>query len=149
MNEVSMSASDPTPSTPRELTIAQDECAYIIVKASAFGAEVESSGLEDGSNATDDREVGILEPAANPTRAELVAAITDLPEEGLFELVALVLIGRGDFDAAEFVEALGAARDIADRNLVTYLVETPLLGDLLDQGLEEVGYSPLGDGTDA
>lgn len=134
---------------PPRLTTAQDQFAYIIVKARAFDAEVETSDLEDGSNAADDREVGVLEPIGNPARAELAAAIGDLTEDAILELVALVLIGRGDFDAADFADALSSAGDIADRDLVTYLIETPLLGDLLDQGLEELGYSPLGGDTDA
>lgn len=122
-----------------------DQFGAIIVKARAFDAEVDDGEMEDGSNATDDGEIGALEPVNNPVRAELTAMIGDLNDDALIELVALTLIGRGDFTATEFAEAKEAAGEITDQDLVKWLVETPILGDLIDQGLAELGYTAFGE----
>jgi hypothetical protein len=114
---------------------------YIIVKARGFDAEVAPGGLEDGSNAADDNEVAILEDSPdNPTERELVAALRSLDRDALAELLALVRVGRGDYDRASWGEALAEAQaDVDEQGVVRYLVGTPLLGDLIENGLAEVG----------
>lgn len=72
----------------------------------------------------------------DPTYDELVGAIDGLNEEEKLDLVALVWIGRGDYAAADEWEAARAeAADVRDKNFVEYLVGTPQLGDLLEEGL--------------
>jgi hypothetical protein len=103
-------------------------------------------GHEDGSDAADDREVGILEDTPdNPTRAELLSAIEDLNDDEITEVLALVWVGRGDYGAREWRTALAAAREARDGRAAQYLLETPNFGDLLEQGLAELGYSILDD----
>lgn len=119
-----------------------EKLAYIIVKARGYDAQVLPEGLEEGSNAADDREVGILEGTAdNPTRAELQAALEDLNDDEIAEVKALAWIGRGDYTADEWDEALEAARSVLDERAVSYLIETPNLGDLIEEGLAEFGLS--------
>jgi hypothetical protein len=118
--------------------------AYIIVKARGFDAEVAPEGLEEGSNPSDDLDVAILEDTpGNPTQAELLAILGDLDDEQVTELLALVWVGRGDYSRSEWGQALSAAQEAHDARAVRYLVETPMLGDLLEQGLAELGISIL------
>lgn len=137
-------ASQKPASHPRrpKLANATSQLAFVIVKARAFDAEVPASGDEDGSDMADDRAVGALESGPdNPTEEELAAALRDLNVDQLEEVVALVLVGRGDFTAEEWSQALAQARDVAARRGVTYLLETPLLGDLIEDGLDALGYN--------
>ncbi len=124
------------------LATSRSHLAFVIVKARAFDAEVPASGTEDGSDMVDDRAVAILESTPdNPNEEELSAALRDLNVDQLNEVVALVLVGRGDFSADEWPQALTEAGAVAERRGVTYLIETPLLGDLIEDGLDALGYN--------
>lgn len=72
---------------------------------------------------------------------ELRAFLERLTEEEQTDLVALMWIGRGSFDADEFQEARETA--IAEATVPTpdYLMGTPHLSDHLEAGLEELGLS--------
>ena len=125
------------------LAIPLETLAFIITKAREYDAEVPpSADDEEASNAADDGERAILEDRAdNPTVQELTGAIASLNEPQRIELLALVWLGRGDFDAKEWREALHQAAQAHDRNETRYLLGTPLLGDYLEEGLSQLGYS--------
>jgi hypothetical protein len=130
------------------LSIPTDQLAFLVVKARAYDAEVPPDGHEDGSNAADDRSVAALESADNPTGAELASAIDELDEDQTAELVALVFVGRGDFDAEEWEEALAEGRAQAQElggRVAAWMLDTPNLGDLIDEGLAELGIALTGD----
>lgn len=128
------------------LSTSLETLAYIVVKAREYDAQVEPEGLEEGSNPADDIEIGILEDTPdNPTRAELRAALEALNEDQITEVLALTWLGRGDYGAREWDQALAAAREARDEHVIDYLLETPNLGDLIEQGLAELGYSILGE----
>src|SRR5690349_15306986 len=94
------------------LTTPLHKLAYVVIRAREFDAQVEPEGLEVGSNSADDQEIEILESSAgNPTQAELQAALNDLNEDELTEVLALVWLGRGDYDSREWNEAQQAARE--------------------------------------
>ena len=119
-----------------------EKLAYLVVKAREYDAEVPPEGMEEGSNAGDDKEVGILEDTAdNPTEDELKAAIEALNDDEAVELLALVWLGRGDFAAGEWKQAVAAAREAHDEHLAAYLLETPNLGDLIEEGLAALDLS--------
>ncbi|UCH53870.1 MAG: DUF3775 domain-containing protein, partial [Pseudomonadota bacterium] len=75
------------------------------------------------------------------TFAELTAEINDLEPDQQVTLVALMWLGRGDFDAEEWEDALAQARDQWKPNTAEYLLTTPLVADYLDEGLAQLGYS--------
>lgn len=119
-----------------------ERLAFIVAKAREFAAETAPLGTENGSNPSDDRDVAILEDTAdNPTEEELADAIDILNEDQKAELLALMLVGRGDFEAADWRSAQAQARDALGPATTTELVATPLLADYLEEGLAARGYS--------
>jgi hypothetical protein len=115
---------------------------YIITKAREFDGEVEPSGLGDGSNPADDGEYSVLETQPGDiTEQELRGALAGLSEDEQTELVALVWLGRGDYDRSGWKRALTDARAARTRHTVDYLMGTPLLGDYLEEGLAALGLS--------
>lgn len=125
-----------------DLNASLDRFCYIVVKAREYSAMVPSPAGDEASNPSDDRMLEVLEDTSgNPTVQELVAAINSLNEEAQLELLALAWTGRGDYAAEQWEEALAQARDVRDRHLVRYLLGMPLLGDVLEEGLSQLGYS--------
>ncbi|WP_439110161.1 DUF3775 domain-containing protein [Lentibacter sp.] len=72
---------------------------------------------------------------------ELAGFFETLREEELVDLVALMWIGRGSFEAEELAEARATA--VAEATVPTpdYLLGTPHLSDHLENGLEALGLS--------
>ena len=123
-------------------SIPLDTLAYIITKAREYDAEVPPVDEDSGSNPADDAARDVLEDGPeNPTYQELVAAIDSLNDPQRIELLALMWLGRGDYDAKTWRAALIEASRVHDRNETRYLVGTPLLGDYLEEGLSQLGYS--------
>ncbi|ADZ69673.1 DUF3775 domain-containing protein [Polymorphum gilvum] len=67
---------------------------------------------------------------------ELRELIDDLNVDEAAELVAIVWIGRGDFDASDFEQAVEEARERAVTATSKYLLGMPMLADYLESGLE-------------
>jgi Protein of unknown function (DUF3775) len=125
------------------LTIPLEKLAYIVQKAREYDAEVPSeSDAEEGSDEADDDERQILlDTPDNPTAEELRDALDGLNIDEREELLALLWLGRGDYDARSWGEALRQARDTASSTETDYLLGTPLLGDYLEEGVEALGLS--------
>lgn len=124
------------------LTIPLGKLAYIIEKAREFDEEVPANVGDDGSNPADDDEAGILfDTPDNPTETELRAVIFGLNIDEQEELLALIWIGRGDFDAAQWQEAIELARETRTTAEADYLIGTPLLADYLEEGVAALGLS--------
>ena len=115
---------------------------YIVEKAREFDAETAPVDSDPGSNPNDDRDVAILEGTPdNPTEQELLAALDALDDDQRIEILALMWLGRGDFDRSEWPDALSQAQEIHNAGETGYLVGTPLLADYLEEGLAALGYS--------
>lgn len=124
------------------LTLPLEKIAFIITKAREFDAETAPVDVESGSNPADDGERDILEEdPGNPTEQELEDAIAALSELERTELLALMWLGRGDYSKDEWREALLQASELHDEKEPAYLIGTPLLGDYLEEGLSQLGYS--------
>jgi len=125
-----------------------EKVCFVIVKAREL--ECEDEGMEaDASNATDDRFTSIMtEEAYQTVRAEIKAAIDAMDEDEQCELVALVWVGRGDFSADEWGEAVKEARERRKGPTADYLLGIPLLASYLEDGLEEFGESCEGYAAD-
>lgn len=123
-----------------ELTISVERVFYVIVKAREFDEEVDPTDPDSGSNPTDDRDVDVLESSAdNPTLQELEGALTSLNIDEQLDLLALTWLGRGDFPT--FEQARREAEGLRNKHIPSYLIGTPTLGDFLEEGLAQLGFS--------
>lgn len=124
------------------LTLSSDKICYILIKAREFDVKVEPLEETPGSNPSDDRDIEILEDFKDdPTAEELLAAIESLNIDEQLDLIALVLIGRGDYTAEEWEEARSEAQVMRTDNIAGYLMGTPNLGDLLEEGMSAFNLS--------
>jgi hypothetical protein len=124
------------------LTISPDKLAYIIEKAREFDVEVEPETEDEASDAIDDRAgmVGALRATGdNPAEQELAEALGALNEDERADVLALMWLGRGDFDASEWRDGLEQAHQAGDERDARYLMGTPLLADYLEQGQALLG----------
>lgn len=130
------------PEPPADFAIDRETLAYIVLKAKAFDGLVASDDPSDASDAADDRFVDALEDESdNPVQRELDVAIRQLSEEAKATLVALAWLGRGDYEASEWSEALATARERGGGSTARYLAGMPLLGDYLEDGADELGVN--------
>ena len=122
------------------LTVSTETVFFIIVKAREFDERVAPADPDSGSNPADDREVDVLEEEAEDTvEEELGAALAALNSDEQLDLIALMWLGRGDF--ASFAQAREEAEGMRDKHIASYLMGTPKLGDFLEEGLAQLGYS--------
>jgi hypothetical protein len=128
-----------------DLSIEPETAFYIVVKAREWDEKTSPSdddGEDTGSNPTDDEDVEILEDrAGDPTYDELMAALTSLNDDQKLDLITLMWIGRGDYDIGEWDSARQNAADMGEKHIPSYLIQTPLLGDYLEDGLNQAGYA--------
>ncbi len=124
------------------LTIALEKVCFLIIKAREFDAKMEPEVPEPGDNPTDDADREVLfDYPDDPTVEEIRGFIESLNEDEIVEVLALVWIGEGDYDVEEWEAALADARDNPDERHPDALLSIPLLGDYLEEGLAELGYS--------
>ncbi|MGF1640463.1 MAG: DUF3775 domain-containing protein [Rhodospirillales bacterium] len=124
------------------LTIALDKLCYLIVKAREFDAKMEPEVPDPGDNPVDDADRQILfDYPDDPTVEEIRACLEGLNEDESAEVLALVWLGRGDYDAEEWPVIVSTALEDADRRRPEALLGIPLLADFLEEGLSLLGYS--------
>jgi hypothetical protein len=127
---------------PVELNISIEKLYFIIVNARGFDAKVLPVEPDPGSNPTEDDNRSIIEEHPGDAGAEvLLAAINQLGDEETVDLIALAWVGRGDYDRSTFEEARQLATERHKARSGRYLLGMPLLGDLLEEGLSELGWS--------
>ena len=118
-----------------------DKVCFIIVKAREFDAET-AAPIGDSSDASDDKFVGILtDQSESAAKAEAEGLIAALNVDEQNELIALMLVGRGDFGAEEWTDALAEAQDRPQTSAAAYLLGIPTVGDFLEEGLSTFGFS--------
>lgn len=120
-----------------ELSVPLDTVCYIIQKAHDLQGKTATSHFDDESGDPDDAMLSVLEEGSfDPVAQELESVISDLPEDGQIDLVALMWLGRDEEDWAE-LRALAEQEHTS--GTVAYLLGTPLLADHLRSGLEALG----------
>ncbi|RRH95299.1 DUF3775 domain-containing protein [Mesorhizobium tamadayense] len=131
-----------------ELSIDPDTVRLFILKAKALSAAVNEDyddGTEhevefDGDGHDNHHHDGLAEEASEDlTEEEFRELINDLNVDEAAELVALAWVGRGDYEASEWVDAVAAARERANKRTAKYLLGLPQLADWLEEGLEAIG----------
>ena len=78
-----------------------------------------------------------------PGPAEFNAIVRDLEPDQQQQVVALMWLGRGDFDAEEWDEAVMLAEERWSANTAGYLLSHPMLADELEAGLESLGLAEI------
>ncbi|MBK1726833.1 DUF3775 domain-containing protein [Halorhodospira neutriphila] len=115
---------------------------FIIQKCREFQAkeEVVIPGGVDGSD--EDWVAQVLADHADDwTVQEVRSAFDDLEPASQAQIVTLMWIGRGDFDASEWAEAEAEARAAWRPRTADYILATPLAADYLEYGLEALGLA--------
>lgn len=74
------------------------------------------------------------------TFLELKAEIENLEPDQQNTLVALMWLGRGDYDVSEWKSALKDAHNRKTCPTADYLISTPMVSDYLEEGLDLLGY---------
>jgi hypothetical protein len=77
----------------------------------------------------------------DPSYQELERLIGTLSTDEIYELIALVWLGRGDGTADDWDDLVDQALDRRADRTASYLLEMPLLAEYLTDGLEEFGFS--------
>lgn len=124
------------------LDLNPDIVCHIINLAHEFHAKEEVVLPEEPFSPSDDWALQVLaDHADDRTYAQIRTAIADLEPDQQASLVALMWIGRGDYDVSEWSNALEEAiRESTDRT-AEYLLATPLVADYLADALDQMGYS--------
>lgn len=129
-----------------ELAISADKVAFIIEKAREFDVKESGSDPDSGSNPSDDDEIDVLEDtSSDPVAAELAGFIGAMNEDEQLDLVTLMWLGRGDGTVDEWDDLRARAAEARAeykaprREAVQYLLGEPMLGDLLADGMDELG----------
>ena len=139
----------PTPTnrvTPADesdkLTISPEKVCFVIIKAREFDAKEEVSEPNPGSNPSDDNNVEVLEDYNDdPVVEELTSFINSLSVDEQVDLVTLMWLGREDYTAVDWLTVREEAARAHNERTAAYLLGTPMLGDLLEEGLSMLGYS--------
>lgn len=113
-----------------------DKVCWVVMKARAFDATEPAAVEDEGGNEIDDEfREELEEQPDDPTQEELVAFIEGMNEDEQAELVALTWLGRGDYSADEWDDAVAAARERHSGPTSEYLLGIPVLPDYLEEGL--------------
>jgi hypothetical protein len=73
---------------------------------------------------------------------ELEGLIRGLNVDAKHDLLALIWVGRGDFDASDWSAARRAAREAEPIDLAEYLEQQDAGSDYITEALEAMGYPP-------
>jgi hypothetical protein len=127
---------------PRALDVNPDTVCFLIEKAHEFHTK-DAVVIEDEPQGLDDAWAGqvLADHGDDPTYHELRATINDLEPDQQVQLVALMWLGRGDFDDTEWAQARAEAGDAWNNRTAEYLIATPMLADYLEEGLSLLGFS--------
>jgi len=101
----------------------------------SMDAELEPESLSD-----DQAFERLTEYHGDASYSELRNLIEDLEPDQQRTLVALMWLGRGDYDLDEWQESLAYAAEADSVSTADYLIATPLLADYLEEGLSQQGY---------
>ena len=124
-----------------ELTINSEYMRRLIQKLRAVMAPEDEVMPDAGGKPSDDPISATMQETPGDLRLEeLREEIDSLDADHKHELVALTWLGRGDFQAAEWQDALTLAEQRHEGPTSSYLLSHPLVADHLANGLEELGY---------
>lgn len=121
-----------------ELNINPEKVCEIVEMGRELAGLAISTAGDDTTTGDDSPLETLVEPSEgkDPRRRELVAYLGALDAEEQVNLLALILLGRGDFSLDEWEDALITARDSIEDKSADFLVGDPALPGYLLEGLE-------------
>lgn len=131
-----------------DLTISPETVRLFAEKARAVSADVHADYDAGGEHEIEyEEELGDThhhdglaeEEEEDLTSEELHELIDDLNVDEAAELIALAWVGRGDYEGAQWAEALAEAKQRNFGRTAEYLLGMPMLGDYLEGGLDAIG----------
>lgn len=115
---------------------------FLIGKAREFHAKEEVVIPDEHLSPSEDWARQVLAVhGGDPTFQEFKATIYDLEPDQQATVVALMWLGRGDYDEDQWNAAYSEAVSANTSRTAEYLIATPLLSDFLEEGLSMLGYS--------
>ena len=118
------------------LSISPEKVFFIITKSRQSDSSANESDL------VADPDDDMLEDHPNATnRSELFGFIRDLNVDEQIDLVALMWLGRGDGDLANWRDLRSEAERAHNNRSASYLIGTPMLADYLEEALTQFGKS--------
>jgi hypothetical protein len=123
-----------------ELEISLEKVCWFIAHSRELQAKTTAVAPDSASNQSDDGFLETLEDRPDDVAApQLESALHELDASERRDLLALFILGRGDAD--DWASALESVREAAQAGLHRRLLEQPLLGDYLEEGLARMGRS--------
>lgn len=123
------------------LSISSEKVFFVISKARQ--SEIEADEPELIAEFTDDDAAyGRKGSGRSTDRAELSSFIRGLNVDEQIDLVALTWLGRGDGDLDSWRELRAQASQAHNNRTASYLIETPMLADYLEEAMSQFGASP-------
>ncbi len=122
--------------------VSLDTVCFIIRKSREFQAKEAVVIPDEAPDGLDDdwaRQI-LADHAEDLTVQELRAAFEDLEPAEQAEVVALMWVGRGDFEPDDWVEARSEAKSAWNPRTADYILATPLAADYLEEGVAAFGY---------
>ncbi|MHB1947686.1 MAG: DUF3775 domain-containing protein [Gammaproteobacteria bacterium] len=114
----------------------------IILKAKEINIEEELFLPGDpDSPETDDAKEIVSDEKVDLTTSELRYVINELEPDQQRELIALMYVGRGDYEKDQWSEAIKQADNIPAHQRADYLLSKEMFADYLTEGLAKFGYS--------
>ena len=132
-----------------------DTLCRIILRAREYEAQTPTDydGNEAADNVDDEDEgaLSVLDDTINESvEEELTAALEDLGEDQLAEVIAFCWVGQGTYEAADWDEAMEEAQTLVTAGVsgaIAELMDMPMLASVLDSGLAafELSCEGVGD----
>ncbi len=122
----------------------------IILRAREYEAQVptdyDGGEAPENVDGEDGDTLSVLDDEMNSgVEEELTAALDDLAEDQLIEVLAFCWVGQGTYDASEWDEALEEAAN--ENKIIAELIDMPMLASVLEAGMAafEISCDGVGD----
>ena len=127
-----------------ELRISTEKVCALIETAREVAGKVPSTAGDQTTTGDDSKLVTIEDPEGigedeDARRREMVEFIAGLNVEEQTDLLALILVGRGDYDAVEWDDAIAEAESRIAARDPDYMIGDAALPEYLGVGLEALG----------
>ncbi|WP_142849182.1 DUF3775 domain-containing protein [Telmatospirillum sp. J64-1] len=126
-----------------DLNITVDKVCEIIQHAQELGGKAQPIDDDSpvGGSGDDSPLSPMQEYSGDPTYQILVDLIEELPPDEQADLLAMLWVGRGDFDVTEFEDAQSRANDEVGEGIAPQrIIDHPLLAEYLISSLQDLGY---------